>query len=79
MSCVIFEGEAMLEDVNLMVEFVDEMEDYLNLIIKTVDITKCSCQEYLDFITPNEDDIKLMETELLATGGFTGSWADYLR
>ncbi len=45
-------------------------------MLTSIQLDKCKCRPLLDFVTPKDVDIFLMEKELMADGGLCGSHRD---
>lgn len=69
----------LLAYTSVLVEFVDEVGRWLNEALKFVNLERSTVKEYINFITPTDDDCKFMEIDLMSDGGMDGAWEDDLQ
>jgi hypothetical protein len=56
----------MYADMSLLMQYLDEIQNWLTQTVKLVKLKDCQCNEYLDFIAPRANDITLMQEILIA-------------
>jgi hypothetical protein len=66
--------EDFMDDVNLLLMLIETTDDWLVEIVRSVNISRCKCKEYVEFLEPTDEDMKAMELELMADGGIGGAW-----
>jgi hypothetical protein len=62
------DAETMIEDASLLVHYNDVLQSWLHEITSRIQIEKCQCHDYLNFLIPNEDDCELINSDLIAIG-----------
>lgn len=68
--------ENLVLDVHFLLETVEGVESWLCKLLSTLHVEKCKCRALVDFLTPKESDMDIMESMLSCKGGLNGAWPE---